>query len=208
MMRAMMRRRLRNSDEGTSLIEMLVVMIVFTMIMAIITGAIASMMRQERKETGQTNNLNSSRKVIELLDHTARYANAVTTPGTGTDGSYYFEFQTGNAGQQQTCTQWRWVPTGGLLQWRTWQPPLTGIGSVTASSWSTAAIGMSKVGTTPIFGITPLSASDTKEQLNVTFNATSGSPSTSSVSQVTLTAINSASSSAPSTATCTQVGRP
>jgi type II secretory pathway pseudopilin PulG len=209
MMRTIMRRRLRESgDEGTSLIEMLVVMIVFTMVMAIVTGAIASMMRQERKETGQSNDLNASRKVLEQLDHTARYANAVTAPGTGTDGNFYVEFQSGNSGQQQTCTQWRYVTTGGLLQWRTWQPPLSGIGSVTATPWATDAVGISKVGTTPIFTVAASSTDSTKEELDVAFTATSGSPPTSSASQLTLTAINSTNSSPPTTATCTQVGRP
>lgn len=207
-MRATLRRRLRNSDEGTSLIELLVVMIIFTMIMAIITTAIVNMVHQSQKESGQSNNLNSSRKVIEMLDHSVRYANAITTPGTGTDGSYYVEFRTGNTGQQQTCTQWRFVPTGGKMQWRTWQPPLSGLGSVTATSWSTAAIGMSKVGVAQVFSIAPSSASDTKEELVVQFTATSGAPPTSSASQVTITAINSPFSIAPTTATCTEVGRP
>lgn len=207
-MRATLRRRLRNSDEGTSLIELLVVMIIFTMIMAIITTAIVNMVHQSQKESGQSNNLNSSRKVIEMFDHSVRYANAITTPGTGTDGSYYVEFRTGNTGQQQTCTQWRFVPTGGKMQWRTWQPPLSGLGSVTATSWSTAAIGMSKVGVAQVFSIAPSSAADTKEELVVQFTATSGAPPTSSTSQVTITAINSPSPIAPTTATCTEVGRP
>jgi Tfp pilus assembly protein PilW len=207
-MRATLRRRLRNSDEGTSLIELLVVSIVFMMILAIITSAILTMTRQTQTETGQANNLDASRKVISLLDHSVRYANAVTAPGTGTDGSYYVEWQTGNAGQQQTCTQWRWVPATGAMQWRTWQPPLTPPGSVTATAWATAALGFSQVGATPIFSVGASNAADTKEELTVQFTATSGVRPTSSANQVTLTAINSATSSPPTTATCTQVGRP
>ncbi|HTW19065.1 MAG TPA: prepilin-type N-terminal cleavage/methylation domain-containing protein [Mycobacteriales bacterium] len=203
-----LRDRIQRSDEGTSLIELLVVMIIFTMIMAIITTAIVNMMRESRRQNGQSNDMSAARKVITLLDHSARYANAITAPGTGTDGNFYFEFQTGNTGQQQTCTQWRWVSAGGKLQWRTWQPPLTGTGTVTATNWSTAAIGISQVGSTPVFSISPTSSADAKEELTVTFTATSGAPSTSSNSQVTLTAINSTSDTAPTTATCTQVGRP
>ena len=203
-----LRDRIRHSDEGTSLIELLVVMIIFTMIMAIITTAIVNMMRESRRQTGQSNDMSAARKVVTLLDHSARYANAITTPGTGTDGNLYVEFQTGNTGQQQTCTQWRYVSTTGKLQWRTWQPPLSGIGTVTAGNWSTAATGISKVGSTPVFSISPTSTADSKEELTVTFTASSGAPSTSSASQLTLTAINSTSDTAPTTATCTQVGRP
>jgi type II secretory pathway component PulJ len=207
-MRANLRHRLRNTDEGTSLIELLVVMIIFTMIMAIITTAIVNMIHESQRQNGQSNDMNAARKVITILDHSARYANAITTPGTGTDGNFYVEFQTGNSGQQQTCTQWRWVSTGGKLQWRTWQPPLSGIGTVTATTWSTAAIGISQTGSTPVFSIANASSADDREQLTVAFTATSGAPPTSSASQVTLTAINSASNSAPLAATCTQVGRP
>jgi hypothetical protein len=183
-------------------------MIVFTMIMAIITSSIVNMVHTSQRESGQSNDLNAARKVISLLDHSVRYANAITLPGTGTDGSYYVEFQTGNTGQQQTCTQWRYVPTGGMMQWRTWQPPLTGNATPTPTTWSTAAIGFSLVGTNQVFSIAPVSTADTREELNVQFTATSGAPPTSSVSQVSLTAINSAQSGAPSTATCNQVGRP
>jgi Tfp pilus assembly protein PilW len=202
-MRATVRGRLRNSDEGTSLIELLVVMIVFTMILAIITSAIITMQRQTQTETGQANNLDASRKVIELLDRSVRYANGITAPGIGTDGSLYVEWETGNAGQQQTCTQWRWVSVGGAMQWRTWK-----VGINTPTSWATAAIGMSQVGATPIFSIAASNAATTKEELAVLFTATSGPRPASSVSEVTLTAINSATSSPPTTAICTGVGRP
>jgi type II secretory pathway pseudopilin PulG len=207
-MRTTWRRRRRNSDEGTSLIELLVVMIVFTMIMAIITSAIVNMVHQSQRESGQTNDLNAARKVITLLDHSVRYANAITAPGVGTDGNYYVEFQTGNTLQQQTCTQWRYVAVGGKLQWRTWQPPLTGLFTGSATTWATAAIGMTPVGSTPIFTIVQSSALNSREELNVMFTATSGAPPTSSTSQVTLTAINSPTAIPPVTATCTQVGRP
>jgi type II secretory pathway component PulJ len=207
-------RGLRKSDEGTSLIELLVVAIIFTIILGIITTAIVNMFRQSQKETGQDNNLDAARKVISMLDRSVRFANAVTLPGTGTDGSLYVEWQSGNSGQQQTCTQWRYVPGTGQMQWRTWQPPISGLGTVTATGWATAATGMSQIGTTPVFAITSgtktstSSTSDTREELAVSFTGTSGSPSTSSASQVTITAINTTTSVPPTTATCTQVGRP
>jgi prepilin-type N-terminal cleavage/methylation domain-containing protein len=204
------RRRAHDADEGVTLVEMLVATMIFSIILGIITTAIVAMVHQEQKESGQTNDLDAARKVIENLDHSVRYANAITTPGTGTDGSFYVEWQSGNIGQQQTCTQWRYVPSSGAFQWRTWEPPLSGVGTVTAGSWATEAIGLSPVGSTPVFSIAPTSSSSSKEELDVTFKATSGAPATTSASQVSLTAINSTSSSAPTgaNAVCTQVGRP
>lgn len=203
------RRRSPATDAGFTLVEMLVSMIVFAIILGIITTAIVTMMRQTQRQSGQADNLDASRKVIEMLDHSVRYANAVSQPGTGTDGSYYVEWQSGNTNQQQTCTQWRYVPSGGQLQQRTWQPPLSGVGTVTPGPWATEAVRMSPVGSTPIFSLST-TPSNTKEELDVQFTASNGAPSTSSVSQVSLTAINSTSATAPTgvNAICTQVGRP
>lgn len=207
-----MHRSRRESDAGFTLIELMIVTVIFGIILAIVTGAIVTMLHQEQRESGQANNLDASRKVIQSLDHSVRYANAITTPGTGTDGSYYVEWQTGNVGQQQTCTQWRWVPAGGKLQWRTWLPPLTGSATPTATAWAVEAIGIGKVGTTPIFAFPSATQMTTnaKEQLVVNFTSTSGAPSTTASSQVSLTAINSTSSSAPTAGNgiCTQIGRP
>lgn len=204
-----LRRSRARGDDGVTLVEMLVSMLIFSIILGIITTAIVAMLHQEQKESGQANDLDASRKVIEALDHSVRYANAITTPGTGADGSDYVEWQSGNVGQQQTCSQWRYVPSSGMFESRTWQPPLSGVGSVTATAWVVEAVGMSQVGSTPVFSIAPSSPSSTKEELDVTFQSTSGAPATTSASQVSLTAINSTSSSAPTgvNAVCTQVGR-
>jgi prepilin-type N-terminal cleavage/methylation domain-containing protein len=204
-------RERRSDDCGFTLVETLVVMIVFSIILSIITSVIVTMLRQSNRESGQVNELDASRKVMSALDHSARYANAITTPGAGTtSGTWYVEFQTGNTGQQQTCTQWRYLPSGGQFQYRTWQPPLTGTATPTASVWHVEAIGISAVGSTPIFSIASTSTSNTKEELTVVFTSTSGVPSTSSASQITLTAINSTSASAPTgtSAVCNQVSRP
>jgi Tfp pilus assembly protein PilE len=213
-MASMWRRARSAGDEGTSLIEMLVVTVIFTIILGIITTAIVSMDRQSQRANGQANDLDAARKAVNLLDYSARFANAITLPGTGTDGGLYVEWQSGNTGQQQTCTQWRYEPSSHVLQYRTWQPPLSGIGTVTPSGWIPVATGISQSGVTPVFSITSGTNSqtssklDTKEELAVQFTATSGVPATSSTTQVTLTAINSTSQSPPLTATCTQVGRP
>jgi hypothetical protein len=104
------------------------------------------------------------------------------------------------------------VPTGGALQSRSWLPPLTGNATPTATAWATQAIGIAKVGSTPIFAFPSASqqAVDSKQTLVVAFTSTSGTPATTSSSQVSLTAINSTSSSAPATGNgiCTQIGRP
>lgn len=215
-MQAITRRwRERNAeDEGISLVEVIVATLIFGIVLTIITAAIVGMFRQVRTQTNQTNDLNAARNVITKLDHQVRYANAVTTPGTGTDGSYYVEFRVGNTNLQQTCYQWRYVPTGGTVQYRTWLPLLNGVGSTTASGWNTVGTGFSLVGATPIFSITPASTmqstDDSHYQLTATFNASSGAPAVTNQNQVTITAINSTRNPASPTpsAVCTENGRP
>jgi prepilin-type N-terminal cleavage/methylation domain-containing protein len=220
------RERRWSGDEGVSLVEMLVATAIFSIILAIITTSIVSMLREQRTQTSQTNDLNSARNVITKLDHQVRYANAVSTPGTGTDGSYYVEFQSGNTNLQQTCTQWRYVPTGGTIQFRTWQPPLGGVGSSPASGWNTAGAGFSLVSLSgtpvPIWSLTQTAlsqpsaqqvaqaAASTHYQLTITFKASSGSPAVTSQSQVTVTGINTTRNPASPTppSVCTQNGRP
>jgi type II secretory pathway pseudopilin PulG len=197
------------NDAGVSLIELIVSMGIFVSIMGIITAAVMSMMGQTRKELGQSDNLDSARKIIQNLDQSVRYANAVTTPGTGTDGAYYVEYRTGNTGQQQTCWQWRYVPSTSLVQVRHWLPPVAGVGSTSPTAWVLEGTGISLVGATPIWSITPNPPvpDNVHQELIVSFNASHGAPVTSQANQVTLTAINTASSS-PLSSVCNEVGRP
>jgi prepilin-type N-terminal cleavage/methylation domain-containing protein len=205
-------------DRGMTLIEMMVSTMIFTIILAIITTVIVSMFKQEQKETGQSNDLDASRKVVEALDHSARYANAITTPVQAADGNYYVEWQTGNVGQQQSCTQWRYVPSTKALQSRTWyaSPYISPVTGPATSSWVTEAKGISQIGSTQVFSLGAAAgalggggaSAPTKQQLSVSFNATSGTPSSTSASQVSLTAINSTSASPPtgSGVLCAQAG--
>lgn len=200
-------RRKRAQDEGISLVELIVSTMIFAMILAIITTTIMTMMHDQQRENGIGANLDSSRKLIETLDRQVRYANAITTPGTGTDGGYYVEFRTGNANQQQTCTQLRYLPSTGVVAYRTWLPPLGGTGSVTASSWITLAFNVSPPSGNTIWSITPSASTSNRTALTANFVTSNGAPATSTSSQVTITALNTSSSSA-STTVCNEVGRP
>jgi prepilin-type N-terminal cleavage/methylation domain-containing protein len=204
-------RRVHRDERGYSLTELLVSMAIFAILLALITAATISMFSSLRRQTGQTDNLDNSRKVITLLDKQVRYANAVNTPGTGTDGNFYVEWRTGNLNQQQTCYQWRWVTAAKTLEWRTWQPDLFGgAGTPVASAWVPEGNGVSKSGATPIFSITPDTAAVTtsRELLTITFVSTHGKPAKSTTSKVSITAANTTSSSAPASALCNEHGRP
>lgn len=203
-------RRRRDDDRGYTLTELLVSMSLFALLLALIAIATATMFNSLRKQTGQTDNLDNSRKVIQLLDKQVRYANGINTPGTGTDGNFYVDWRSGNLNQQQTCYQWRWVTSTKQLQYRTWRPPLFSGPVSAASAWVSVGTGVSQSGGAPIFSITPPTSAVTpsRQYLTITFLSTHGKPAKSTASNVSLTGANTSSASAPSPAVCQEYGRP
>jgi prepilin-type N-terminal cleavage/methylation domain-containing protein len=201
----------KRGDEGYTLTELLVSMTIFALLLALVTAATMQMFGSLRRQTGQTDNLENSRKVIGLLDKQVRYANGINTPATGSDGAFYVEFQVGNQDQQQYCYQWRWVSSTSSLEYRTWDPSLNNPGTATnLSAWHPEGNGISKSGSTPVFSITAsTSATAPAHQfLTVTFVSTHGKPAKSTTSQVSLTALNTTSASAPSPSVCKEYGQP
>jgi type II secretory pathway pseudopilin PulG len=209
----MMRRLHVDSDgeRGDTLIETLIVMIIFTMVLGIITSAIVVMMKQVDKQSGLADNLGNARKAIETLDGQIRFANAITTPGTGASGDQYVEFQsleTDVTGQPEVCTQWRYDVASSSIQYRTWQVPTTTPAVVIPTTWITTALTASPVGSTPIFALLNNSAPSSHQSVTVDFQVTDGAPPQSSADEVSLTAINSLQSNTTNNSVCQEVNRP
>jgi type II secretory pathway pseudopilin PulG len=204
-------------DAGDSLIEMMIVMVIFTLILAIITTAIISMMRQVDKQSGLADNLGNARKAIELLDGQVRFANAITTPGTVASGDTYVEFRTIQNDQTQLCTQWRYHVLTKALQYRTWKPaasPVVPTGFVTTALSVSPVSGVSMFSASPPPGTTlPSPSADPNipaqhQSLYIDFVTTDGSLSQSSMSQVGITAINSTLGATTNNTVCQEAGRP
>lgn len=219
MIRALRGRR-EPAESGFTLVELLVSMMLFAVVLAMVTSGMIVMQKGLRKAQGQTDNLDASRAVIELLDRQVRYANTITQPGAGTSGDTYVEWRTGDTGQPQTCTQWRFDPTAQTLSYRSWaatSPPGT------PTAWATKATNVVQSGSAPLFTTTALPVGQAQAAANNSIHASltvvfairhGVNPSTTSKSQVTLTAINT-KNAVPSTggletaqAVCNLVGRP
>jgi prepilin-type N-terminal cleavage/methylation domain-containing protein len=226
MRRIVVRGRGPDGDRGDTLIETMIVMIIFTIVLGIVTTAIVTMLQQVDKQSGVADNLGNARKAIETLDGQVRFANAVTTPGTVASGDQYVEFQalaTNVTNQPQICTQWRYHVATKALQFRTWTVPTSG--SAVPSAWLTSALSISPAPGMPIFGFSPpppattptlpapgLNTPPPHQTLYVDFIATDGSPPQTTTSQVGLTAINSVLNPVPpspsNNSVCQEVGRP
>jgi type II secretory pathway pseudopilin PulG len=216
----MQTRERATKDAGDSLIETMIVMVIFTLILGIITSAIVSMMRQVDKQSGLADTLGNSRKAIEVLDGQVRFANAITTPTTVASGDRYVEFRTIQNDQTQLCTQWRYHVATSALQYRTWQPPASPPGTVTPTGWLTTALSVTAVTGVPVFSFTPPPGTTLPtpspganiplphQSLYVDFVTSDGAPKQSSSSQVGITAINSTLGAATNNTICQEAGRP
>jgi len=198
--RALARIRDRRDDGGFTLMELIVAIGLLSILMAIVTTAIVSMFQTVRKQQGQADAIDQIRFVVDKLDKSVRYANAINTPAVGaTAGITYVEWRAGNltgaTNFDQTCTQWRFDSTTGLLQSRSWIEGQSG----TLTAWFTQATGISQNGSNPVFAA-PVSsatgaAAQTKQQLQIWFNATNGvQQTTTRTTKVTFTAQNTTSS--------------
>jgi type II secretory pathway pseudopilin PulG len=205
-------------DAGNTLIETMIVMVIFTLILGIITSAIVSMMRQVDKQSGLADTLGNSRKAIEVLDGQVRFANAITTPTIVASGDDYVEFRTIQNDQTQLCTQWRYHVATAALQYRIWKPPATG--PATPTAWLTTALSVTPVPGTPVFSFTPPPGTALPspspganiplphQSLYVDFVTSDGAPKQSSTSQVGITGINSTLGAATNNTVCQEAGRP
>lgn len=204
-------RQRMSRDDGTSLVELMVGMMLMAIFLSMFTGAVVMMYSAMNKS--QAVNLTSSQLNVAFsnLDNTVRYATAISPPGLGASGEWYEELRTTTTGAE-VCTQLRVdIPTQ-QLQRRTWTV-VNGVGS-TPSAWVPISSGISNGGapsgpTSQPFYLNPTLPNSQYQQLTVNLVAPAGSGTslTNSVSSFTLTALNS-SVSAPTAPICQQQGRP
>src|SRR4051794_18972235 len=118
-MRWLMARRPRG-DEGTSMMELLVGMVLMTIFGAIFTTSVVMMNRSTNKVQSLTTTATTLSNAFTTLDRSVRYAAAISSPGVATGtGNWYVEYSTTNTGVQ-ICSQLRLDRTTGQLQRRTW----------------------------------------------------------------------------------------
>ena len=107
-----------------TLIELIVSMGIFTVLITVIMGGVVMMSRSTVRADATVTASDGLRNAFQRLDRQVRYAEAVNFPGVGGGGRQYVEFRVGatvSATGKATCTQWRWDPTGGTLDRRSWE---------------------------------------------------------------------------------------
>lgn len=200
-------------DDGMTLIELTVGMVLMSIFMAMFTGAIV-MMNNAMNVSQAINDAASQVNTAFLqLDETARSASYISTPGVA-NGSWYVEMRSLDRNGQQSCTQLRVNGAAKQLQSRTWTVVGTAP-SPTNPPWIAMASGITNGGaaagsaTQPFSLKSSIGTSALFQQLVVTLvpPAGAGVSSTSPATSFTVTALNS-TLPVPSGAVCQQLGRP
>jgi hypothetical protein len=178
-------RQLRSGDDdGITLVEVMVAMVVMTVFMAMFTVS----MQQMYRSTNKTESLSTAQSQIGVaflrLDKEIRYAAGISTPGTvGAD--WYVEYLTAE-GSSTLCTQLRLTGASRLLQRRTWTQ---GPSPLMPTGWTVLASEVTA--TQPFTYLAPdASFNFQRLQLKLVASAGSGATATSKQTDVTFTALN------------------
>ncbi len=128
----------RGDDRGTTLIEVIVAMSIFSVIITIFGVAVTQWTQSIVRGDAIADQTSAARTAFDFLDRQVPAASAVNYPVLS-GSSWYLEFRT-DATSPSTCTQWRLDTDTQLLQWRTWPTDTGVLGTPTA--WRTAATGV------------------------------------------------------------------
>lgn len=112
-------------DDGFTLVELTVAMGIFTVLMTLVLVAVVGLARTTARVQNVADASDQLRTAFLTMDRQVRYADAVNFPGTTGTGAaevWWVEAHTSAvaADTQPTCTQWRFTPSTGVLDQRSW----------------------------------------------------------------------------------------
>ena len=138
--------RLRACEDGFTLSELLVAMMVLSLALAMFFTTLASVQKSVVETDIRTRSNTQARLALQTLDHEVRSGNVLYDPATSNDPYFRFKIYTQtNATTRQpspgfTCRLWR-ITADGELQTRWWEPAQADP-NVSASAWRTVATGI------------------------------------------------------------------
>jgi len=193
----------RRADRGTTLVELVVAMGIFTVVLSVIVGITMAMVQDVRKSTNVYDAGADARAAFSRLDKQIRYATAINRPRPGTSGAdRYVEFQSVDGGNVLTCHQWRLLDASDLLQQRSW----VGV-PASAPSWSTVATHVVNGAGQPPFAFTAATPTVPRQSLTVNLVIRRGAQSAGTVSlSTTFTARNTDTDTSTNTDVVAPIG--
>jgi prepilin-type N-terminal cleavage/methylation domain-containing protein len=195
--------RVRRSQAGYSLPEVLVATAVTSLLLAAVATAVVGLLGAYRKVQDTQLADDRGRVVLDRLDRDLRQAGTLNPPGVA-GGAAYVEYQTdvGAAGAPASCTQWRLDGSAHTLAVRRWTLPAP----AAAPAWSTVATGVvNDLAAEPPFQVTPAQGAVEHAQLTVQLRLALDRGQ--ALTRATVTARNSAPDSGTAAPVCMTYGR-
>lgn len=156
-------------DEGLTLVELLVVMTIFTGLLALTFGVLIQAQWDTRDNMARADQVSQARLGLMQIDRHVRSGNVITDPLASGELPQSLRVYTQADGVRK-CVQWQ--VHEGVLRYRSWDENY-GAGGV-AESWRTVARHLSPDALTPIFQAYPASVpgeSPSSVQITLTLDA-------------------------------------
>ena len=130
-------------DEGLSLIELVIAMMIFSVVLAIYFGALISMANTTTQARSSVDASDALRATFNALDHQVRYATSINRPVQGASEAWYVELETTNLpnGDPNVCYQWRLDPSSKVISYRIWDEGGVTVGAWKGVAWHVEALG-------------------------------------------------------------------
>ena len=180
-------------ESGLTLIELIVAVGLLAIFLTMILGTVVGLARGATRAELVARATAGVLVVFGQLDRQARYADSINYPGTGSNNIMYIEFRTPGTSSITgitTCTQWRFIPSSGHIESRTWND----LPNAIKSPWSTELTGVLAMGGAKYpFEMLPagLTSGSAAQQLLIRINAGSLSPDAGAAITTTFVARNS-----------------
>jgi prepilin-type N-terminal cleavage/methylation domain-containing protein len=123
-------------DEGFTMIELMVALLIFSIFLTVVMASIISLTKASTKVQVTSQSSSAELSVFQRIDREIRYADSINYPGVGApSGDMYIEFRTpatSTASGATLCTQWRYDLATRTVQNRFWND-----GSTPTANWQT-----------------------------------------------------------------------
>ena len=139
-LRRVLRRRIdeSRSDNGMTLVELIVAMGIFTVVVSVFMAGIVVMTKSTARAQAVGDSGDAALKIFQRFDKQVRYASSINGAGAGaTAGTYYVEYLVSAvvANQSPVCYQWQYSTANRTLAVRSWKD----VAPRTPTAWSTVA---------------------------------------------------------------------
>jgi prepilin-type N-terminal cleavage/methylation domain-containing protein len=119
-------------DEGFTLVELLVAMVVMTLVLALSFTVITKIISGTKSSQARSNAIDEARIGVEQMERQIRSGNVLYAPSYDSSNKLWLLQVYTQVNGNQRCVQWKVDTVGQTLQFRSWSPTWQQDGDVTA----------------------------------------------------------------------------